>query len=226
MHSPRFYPDRQVNLQYGFFYDSYDRKYYYWEFIILLEKLAMVLAITLLRRYNATLQVLASLIIIWVATVLQITFRPSRCMMLHTLQRASFYVLQLTLFLLMLSSLEDMARTRGVVLATLAIAAGFNAALVALFLYAFIMEARRLLLGMNFDAKNWWQAIVRKAVHTLCCSMQQGGPAAAAAPPGGAAPRQWAGQGQGVEMPKQAGKTAEWGTGASLKDSKPGPDQV
>lgn len=132
----------------------------------------MVLAITLLRRHNATVQVLACLIIIWLATVLQITFRPSRCVMLHTLQRASLYVLQCTLFLLMLSNLQEMQTTPKVVVATLAIAAILNAVLVIVFLYAFIIEARRLLLDVATSPAGQgqrWKAFLQKSVRVVCC---------------------------------------------------------
>jgi hypothetical protein len=88
-------------MKYGFFYDSYDHRYYYWESVVLIEKLLVVMAITLLQRRNATVQVLVALIVISLATIAQITFRPSGCNMLHTLTRASLYVLQCTLFLLM-----------------------------------------------------------------------------------------------------------------------------
>jgi hypothetical protein len=88
-------------MKYGFFYDSYDHAYYYWESVVLVEKLLMVMAITLLQRRNATVQVLVALIVVSLATVVQITFRPAGCNMLHTLTRASLYVLQCTLFLLM-----------------------------------------------------------------------------------------------------------------------------
>ncbi len=139
-------PPKKVDLRYGFFYDSYDSKYYYWESVVLVEKLLMVLAITLLQRKNATVQVLVALIIISLATVVQITFRPSGCNMLHTLTRASLYVLQCTLFLLMVSNLEEIA-TSDVVVAALVLAAVLNGALVLMFLYAFFVELRRMLLA-------------------------------------------------------------------------------
>ncbi|KAI8472522.1 MAG: hypothetical protein J3K34DRAFT_519707 [Monoraphidium minutum] len=135
-----------VDMRYGFFYDSYDAKYFFWESIVLVEKLLMVVAITLLQRYNATVQVLVALIIISLATVLQITFRPSGCNMLHTLQRASLYVLQATLFMLMLSNISEMATDAKVVVAALGIAAALNVGLVAMFLYAFWTEVRRLVM--------------------------------------------------------------------------------
>ena len=137
--------DFGVNMKYGFFYDSYDAKYYFWESVILVEKLLMVLVITLLQRWSATVQVLASLMIIWVATVLQMTFRPSGCNLLHTLQRSSLFVLQVTLFLLMLSSLSEVS-SRAVILVALCVAAVLNLGLVAMFLYAFGLEVRRLVM--------------------------------------------------------------------------------
>jgi len=166
----------KVDLRYGFFYDSYDTRFYYWESIVLVEKLLMVLAITLLQRKNATVQVLVALIIISLATIAQISLRPSGCNMLHTLTRASLYVLQCTLFLLMVSNLEEIA-TNQVVVAALALAAVLNGILVLTFFYAFSCELRRMLLlsvGKDADGPLSW-ADVRRSVRSLLCSSCGGG---------------------------------------------------
>ncbi len=46
-----------MDLPLGFLYESFRLKYYYWESIILLEKLALVAASTLLQSFSAATQV-------------------------------------------------------------------------------------------------------------------------------------------------------------------------
>lgn len=68
----------QVDLKYGFLYDSYRAKFYFWESVILLEKLALVMSVTLLQRYSAPLQILVAMAVIFVATAMQV--RPTAVM--------------------------------------------------------------------------------------------------------------------------------------------------
>ena len=155
--------------------------------MILVEKLLMVIAITLLQRYTATAQVLVALIIVSLATVLHITFRPSGCTMLHTLQRSSLYVLQATLFMMMLSNLSEVADNK-VILLALAIAAALNIGLVIMFLFAFAIEVRRLIM-VSIDAdpaeRMRWahlRQFARDNVFGACAGARRKTMAAAAAP--------------------------------------------
>jgi len=53
-------------------YDSYRRKYYYWECVLLLEKLLLVLVIALLQTYMVQVQVLAAMAVFFFAALLQV----------------------------------------------------------------------------------------------------------------------------------------------------------
>ena len=59
-------------LQYGFVYDSYQRRYYFWECIILAEKFALVVAVTLMQQVSSAAQVLVAMGIIFLAFILQV----------------------------------------------------------------------------------------------------------------------------------------------------------
>lgn len=138
----------RVRLQYGFLYDSFRRRFYFWECIILLEKLALVLSVTLLQQVSSSSQVLVAMAIVFLAFILQvrcdglaavveadwrgrtcrvrphlactgvrhpeyapasalqITCQPYACRLLDTMQRASLYVLQGTLFLVMMAAIN------------------------------------------------------------------------------------------------------------------------
>jgi hypothetical protein len=62
----------QVELQYGFAYESYHIRQYYWEAVVLLQKLLLVTLATLLQRISQGLQVLVALVIISLASILQV----------------------------------------------------------------------------------------------------------------------------------------------------------
>jgi hypothetical protein len=68
----------QVGLQYGFLYDSYHIRFYYWESVFLSEKFALVLCATLLATYSQPLQVLVAMAIITVASILQVMASAQR----------------------------------------------------------------------------------------------------------------------------------------------------
>jgi hypothetical protein len=64
--------EKDMELQLGFLYASYRRRYYFWEGVVLLEKLAMVLSITLLQGVYVGLQVLMAIAVIFVSASLQV----------------------------------------------------------------------------------------------------------------------------------------------------------
>lgn len=67
----------QVDLMYGFLYESYRPKYYFWEAIILLEKLCLAICVTLLQQHTAAVQVLLAMAVIFVASVAQVGGFPA-----------------------------------------------------------------------------------------------------------------------------------------------------
>jgi hypothetical protein len=69
-------PLPQIELQYGFFFNSYRLKYYYWESVILGEKLALALVLTATQRFGAPPQMLAAQVVLLLALMLQIKCRP------------------------------------------------------------------------------------------------------------------------------------------------------
>jgi hypothetical protein len=99
--------------------------------------------------------------------LLQITFQPYACKMLDTLQRASFHVLQITLFLLMVSALAgaggimDLAydSSQSFTLNILPVIGVINGMLLVLFVYCFYLECKRFalhVLGRSRDEQLTW----------------------------------------------------------------------
>lgn len=65
--------DKDVELQLGFLYASYRTRYYFWEGIVLLEKLSMVLSITLLQGVSAGMSILMAIGVVFVSASLQVS---------------------------------------------------------------------------------------------------------------------------------------------------------
>jgi hypothetical protein len=76
----------QVDMKFGFFFDSFRAQFYYWESVILLEKLAAVVALTATQRLGAAPQVLAAHLVLFGALLLQFCYHPYACNMLDSLQ--------------------------------------------------------------------------------------------------------------------------------------------
>ncbi|KIZ04125.1 hypothetical protein MNEG_3835 [Monoraphidium neglectum] len=144
----------KTDLMYGFFYDSYRHGYYFWESVLLLEKLLLSLAITVTTRYGAPAQVLAGHCVIFVALMLQVKCRPYGCQMLDRLQGTSLYALVGSCFALMMPALDSILTGDGLVSqssavtgASLAIAGVLNVGVVLLFLCALYLEGRRMVVS-------------------------------------------------------------------------------
>lgn len=75
----------------------------------------------------------------------QVTFQPFACKLLDTLQRISFYTLQITLFLLMVASFDEIADD-GARVALLTVVAILNAAVLVAFVF-FIGRGVRIMLA-------------------------------------------------------------------------------
>lgn len=61
-----------VELQLGVLYASYRRRYCWWEGVVLLEKLALVMVITLLQGLSVGLQVLMAISVVFISASLQV----------------------------------------------------------------------------------------------------------------------------------------------------------
>jgi hypothetical protein len=98
-----------------------------------------------------SLHPLPLLLLLLLLVSVQITFQPYACKMLDTLQRASFHVLQITLFLLMISALAgaggimnlSYGNTETFTLNILWVVGGINAMLLLLFLLCLYLECKR-----------------------------------------------------------------------------------
>jgi hypothetical protein len=62
----------QVELRFGVLYESYHCRYYYWECIVLVQKLVLILPVMLLQRKGQGLQVLLAMLVITGASILQV----------------------------------------------------------------------------------------------------------------------------------------------------------
>jgi hypothetical protein len=147
--------------------------YFFWEAIILLEKLALAMVVTAMQRFGAAAQIFAMLCVVFVSLLLQITCQPYGCRMLDTLQRGSLYVLNGTCLGLLLAALaKDVVaspdQADAVVQGALATTGVLNAGLVACFAYAMALEGRRMALAtLDTDGKgrvtrrDVWEFVVR-----------------------------------------------------------------
>jgi hypothetical protein len=61
-----------VELRFGFLYESYHIRYYYWESVVLVQKLVLILPVMLLQRKGQGLQVLLAMLVITGASILQV----------------------------------------------------------------------------------------------------------------------------------------------------------
>jgi hypothetical protein len=77
----------------------------------------------------------------------QVTFQPFACKLLDTLQRISFYTLQITLFLLMIASFDEIT-DEGARMALFTVVAVLNAAVLLVFVF-FIGRGVRLMLAYS-----------------------------------------------------------------------------
>lgn len=91
---------------------------------------------------------------------MQVTFQPFACKLLDTLQRLSFYVLEITLFLLMVASFDDIADDR-VRFVCLAVVGALNGFVLLVFACFIIRGLKRMLVGC------WWRVANRCAAALL-----------------------------------------------------------
>jgi hypothetical protein len=68
--------DFDMVRKYGFLYRGYEEDYCYWEVFVVARKVLVVVVAVFLKTYGATVQALASLIIVQVALILNIMFAP------------------------------------------------------------------------------------------------------------------------------------------------------
>ncbi|KAI8467434.1 MAG: hypothetical protein J3K34DRAFT_523752 [Monoraphidium minutum] len=145
--------DTVVDLKYGFFFDSYRLQYYYWESVLLVEKLVLALSVTATQRFGAPSQVMAAQCTFFLSLILQGNCHPYGCRMLDTLQSGSLYALTGTAFALMMPALDsvlapsigaDPSRSTAVTAAALGLMGLLNLSVVGVFIYAMALEAKRM----------------------------------------------------------------------------------
>ena len=122
---------------------------------MLVEKLALALAVAATQHYGAALQVVLAQAVLFVALQLQWLFCPYACRMLDTMQRRSLFALIVTCFTLMAPALDGLMQPSlgglprtWVLYSALAVAGVVNLVVVALFLYAMALEGRRMALAV------------------------------------------------------------------------------
>ena len=118
-------------------------KLFFWESVVLFEKLALALAVVAMQRYGAAPQVIVAHAVLSVSLLLQWHYSPYACRMLDTMQRRSLYALIATCFTLMAPALDGLMQlSQGgpphawVLFSALAVAGLINLAVVGLFAYA------------------------------------------------------------------------------------------
>lgn len=77
------------------------------------------------------------------------TFQPFACKLLDTLQRTSFYTLEISLFLLMVASFEDVTNDAGLTALVIVVAA-LNLVVLILYIAFIIRGVRRAMIGWSW----------------------------------------------------------------------------
>jgi hypothetical protein len=71
--------EESFSTAFGFLYEEYEAKYYYWESLIMLRKLLFVIVIVFLAGHGLDLQVMVTIGVVVIALALQVRF-PSLCL--------------------------------------------------------------------------------------------------------------------------------------------------
>ena len=85
-------------LKYGFLYNGYKERFYYWEFIIILRKLFIILFFVFISRVSIPIQALCTFIVILLSFLLQLKFEPYSIYQLNILELLSILVSAVTIY--------------------------------------------------------------------------------------------------------------------------------
>eukprot|EP00198_Chlamydomonas_reinhardtii_P010737 XP_001700074.1 predicted protein [Chlamydomonas reinhardtii] len=133
--------DPAFAAKYGFVFGEYRPQYFYWESIIMLRKLVMVVVIVYVGYIGVGVQVLVALGVLMLATVMQLLCRPFREPAMNDLERLSLYSTCSTLYLSLFLYVEGVSEAGRIVLSCMLL--GGNSLVAAFFTYCLGREVRR-----------------------------------------------------------------------------------
>ena len=92
LHSPK------VQMQYSFLYKGYQREHYFWEFVILYRKIALVVTLVFLASVSAAIQAQTILFILILSIASQIYIRPFNIAIMNVLETKSILASLVTVY--------------------------------------------------------------------------------------------------------------------------------
>lgn len=92
LHSP------SVQMQYSFLYKGYQRSRYFWEFVILYRKIALVMALVFLASFSPAIQAQTILAILLFSVIFQIYIQPFNIAIMNTLEAKSILASAITIY--------------------------------------------------------------------------------------------------------------------------------
>ncbi|GIL60525.1 hypothetical protein Vafri_15071 [Volvox africanus] len=137
MHHALLYTSPEFGVSYGFMYEDYRRELYFWDSIIMFRKLAVIAVIVFLQPQGQLIQLIATLGVILLATIAQLTITPYKNTQMNNLERLALYALIAILYfaLLFLADIPKAAKFALGMVLTLA-----NIALITYFAWKIIYE--------------------------------------------------------------------------------------
>jgi hypothetical protein len=90
--------DHSIQLKFSFLYKGYHTEWYFWEFVILYRKVAVVCASVFLSTVSITVQALAVLAVLLISLFFQLQVRPFLNPLFNTLELKSILVSAVTIY--------------------------------------------------------------------------------------------------------------------------------
>jgi hypothetical protein len=132
--------DRQVQLKYGYLYNGYVDKYFFWEFLVIFRKLSIKAAIISFAGYSVSVQALAVLAIQGGSAIVQQAFHPFEKLTVNRLEQVSIISATSTVVCGLLF-MEDIGSVLTIVVNTAAFA--INLGFILLWLVSFCRASRK-----------------------------------------------------------------------------------
>ena len=92
LHNPK------VQMQYSFLYKGYQRERYFWEFVILYRKIALVMSLVFLASVSAAVQAQTVLLILLISIIFQIYIQPFNIPIMNILETKSILASIVTVY--------------------------------------------------------------------------------------------------------------------------------
>lgn len=122
----REFDEFEFSLRFGFIYDDYRRKSYYWESIIFLRKLALVMITVFAASVDALLQLLGVLFVAVLALAVQIIFKPYQLKRMNFLEMATLIAICITFYAFCILQINTLNNAAQIAIAVLVLIVNFG----------------------------------------------------------------------------------------------------